>query len=141
MSLLEKKESLNDTNGFPDVFLLSLFLYICSKVEYFKMFVILKKNVNSITHLTTQCYKKQKSAFLVKNRFDIHRSLIYIDSFSFYHLSLFLSVSVKQLSWSFLHLLQCILFLSVCACYSKQGISNQTKASCVPFICTFLCHL
>lgn len=62
------------------------------------MFVILKKNVNSIKHLTTQCYKKQKSAFLVKNRFDIHRSLIYIDSFSFYHLSLFLSVSVKQLS-------------------------------------------
>lgn len=98
MSLLEKK-SLNDTNGFPDVFLLSLFLCICSKVEYFKMFVILKKNDNSIKHLTTQCYKKQISAFLVKNRFDIHsRSLIDIDFFSFYHPSLFLSVSVKQLS-------------------------------------------
>lgn len=60
MSLLEKKESLNDKNGFPDVFLLSLFLYICSKVEYFKMFVILKKNVNSIKHLTTHSVTKNR---------------------------------------------------------------------------------
>lgn len=111
MSLLEKKESLNDTNGFPDVFLLSLFLYICSKVEYFKMFVILKKNVNSIKHLTTQCYKKQKSAFLVKNRFDIHRSLIYIDSFSFYHLSLFLSVT-----FMIIFAFATMYIISVCLC-------------------------